>query len=317
MKSSRISAAITKKRARRTVLFFPKGKHGLYEDFKIDSDDYLVVCEMLGIWGIRNEEKTEEVESMTSVAPDDTERRVYNLQSPTNIHIVPPSIGQLNSLITLTIYDAVKLTALPEEIGELENLKNLDLRGTGITSLPSSIGRLKNLEHLYLASCSKLSTLPAELRDLTRVVVISLENSGVNNMPVLSHQLLHPLSIYMSDTNLVNFPEKDLLLFLQRYRSIVYLGLQMEDMSRKIKEQLECNMAWWNTQFRSFGGEPGHVPSGLWPHLLANATHAFKRKVWYGYVESANFSTRMPDAIYQLLSDKRESFVRVLIDRTN
>lgn len=43
-----------------------------------------------------------------------------------------------------------KLTALPKEIGQLQNLKSLYLSGNQLTTLPAEIGQLKNLKELYL-----------------------------------------------------------------------------------------------------------------------------------------------------------------------
>lgn len=48
-------------------------------------------------------------------------------------------------LINLNLSNCVKVAELPEEIGRLEYLKELDITGTGISHLPESIFRMKGL----------------------------------------------------------------------------------------------------------------------------------------------------------------------------
>ncbi|MFN0034706.1 MAG: leucine-rich repeat domain-containing protein [Saprospiraceae bacterium] len=55
---------------------------------------------------------------------------------------------------------------LPGEIGELANLKTLDLSCNGLAELPTAIGELKNLRSLDL-SYSRLTILPAIIGALT------------------------------------------------------------------------------------------------------------------------------------------------------
>ncbi|MFX0139847.1 MAG: leucine-rich repeat domain-containing protein, partial [Candidatus Hodarchaeota archaeon] len=55
---------------------------------------------------------------------------------------LPESIGNLSSLKELDLRDN-KLTTLPESIGNLSSLKELDLRDNKLTTLPESIGNLE------------------------------------------------------------------------------------------------------------------------------------------------------------------------------
>jgi len=57
------------------------------------------------------------------------------------------------------------LTALPESLGNLANLRYLDLRANKLVNLPASLGELTNLEKLDLR-WNKLLSLPAWIRRL-------------------------------------------------------------------------------------------------------------------------------------------------------
>uniref|UniRef100_UPI000A600058 leucine-rich repeat domain-containing protein n=1 Tax=Leptospira interrogans TaxID=173 RepID=UPI000A600058 len=58
-----------------------------------------------------------------------------------------------------------KLTTLPKEIGQLQNLQRLDLSFNSLTTLPKEIGQLRNLQELDL-SFNSLTTLPKEVGQL-------------------------------------------------------------------------------------------------------------------------------------------------------
>jgi len=57
-------------------------------------------------------------------------------------------IGQVQNLEHLILSRAEKLVQLPEEIGNLPNLKLLDLRWSRVASLPNNIGILPALTHI-------------------------------------------------------------------------------------------------------------------------------------------------------------------------
>ena len=56
---------------------------------------------------------------------------------------------------------------LPEQIGQLYNLQELNLKDcANLTTLPESIGQLNNLHTLYIDNCPNLTTLPESLKYL-------------------------------------------------------------------------------------------------------------------------------------------------------
>ncbi|KAH0714121.1 hypothetical protein KY284_007026 [Solanum tuberosum] len=68
-----------------------------------------------------------------------------------NLATLPSSICKLKSLVSLNVSDCSKLKSFPEEIRDLENLENLDARGTLISQPPSSIVQLNKLKFLSFA----------------------------------------------------------------------------------------------------------------------------------------------------------------------
>ena len=77
---------------------------------------------------------------------------------------LPTSIQKLNQLEWLDL-SGNKLTELPSEIGDLKELRTLNVRKNQLVSLPTSIQKLQQLEDLDL-SYNKLTELPSEIGDL-------------------------------------------------------------------------------------------------------------------------------------------------------
>ncbi|CAD7078954.1 unnamed protein product [Hermetia illucens] len=97
-----------------------------------------------------------------------------------------------------------RLTTLPDELGRMEKLTDLDASCNQLTSLPMRIGDLRNLRSLSLRSnqlvylpreitylllvslnlsSNKITSLPAELRQMTTLVELNLENNPLTSPP--------------------------------------------------------------------------------------------------------------------------------------
>jgi Leucine-rich repeat (LRR) protein len=76
---------------------------------------------------------------------------------------------------------SLDLKTLPKEIGNLTNLRELDLGHNQLTALPKEIGNLKKLTKLYLG-CNQLTALPKEIGNLTSLSELYLGNvTGENS----------------------------------------------------------------------------------------------------------------------------------------
>jgi len=82
-----------------------------------------------------------------------------------NIRSLPPSIGNLKNLKKLDLY-AARLRFLPDEIGNLTSLEVLNLEYSFLRSLPHSIGNLKSLKYLNLSRMHARIVLPDEIGNL-------------------------------------------------------------------------------------------------------------------------------------------------------
>ncbi|XP_048136662.1 disease resistance protein TAO1-like [Rhodamnia argentea] len=87
---------------------------------------------------------------------------------------VHPSIGKVRSLVSLDLRYCVGLWDLPEEVGELEQLKELVLDDAGIRNIPSSIGSLKKLEKLSASNCRSLRKIPNSIGNLSSLQHLDL-----------------------------------------------------------------------------------------------------------------------------------------------
>lgn len=112
-----------------------------------------------------------------------------------NLHGIPAAIGRAQALKSLTICNGshpdprgephwkapakeeLKLTVLPPEIGELKQLRNLDLTYSGLTELPDELANLRQLEYLNLVN-HRIEKKPAVLKKLNHAKHITFTKDG-------------------------------------------------------------------------------------------------------------------------------------------
>ena len=98
--------------------------------------------------------------------------RALNL-SQTRIKSLPQSFSQLIQLETFILRDCELFKELPDEVGELCDLKVLDLEGTEIINLPVSVRKLTKLTHLKVSFCCERKN-PQSNRIIPQNVISSL-----------------------------------------------------------------------------------------------------------------------------------------------
>ena len=76
----------------------------------------------------------------------------------------------------------IKAPFLPDELGSLTNLTNLEIGPTGFTTFPIAIGRLTQLQVLSLRQ-NKLSYLPDTIRDLTSLRTLNISENHLRELP--------------------------------------------------------------------------------------------------------------------------------------
>ncbi|KAL2522150.1 Plant intracellular Ras-group-related LRR protein 4 [Forsythia ovata] len=109
--------------------------------------------------------------------------RELNLQGrlTDQIEWLPDSIGKLYGLINLDLSEN-RILVLPDTIGRLSSLEMLDLHGNKLSELPESIGDLLNLVHLDLSG-NQLKTLPPTIGKLVRLQDLDLSSNGIMVLP--------------------------------------------------------------------------------------------------------------------------------------
>ncbi|XP_062009290.1 disease resistance protein RUN1-like [Rosa rugosa] len=110
---------------------------------------------------------------------------LLNLRGCKNLSSLPSFICSLTSLISLNLSGCSLINQLPEDLGSLEHLQEVDACETSITKVPSSILvlLLKNLKRLCFRGCNDL-WLPAE--DPFSVGFWSLTSKCLNSSNSLS-----------------------------------------------------------------------------------------------------------------------------------
>jgi hypothetical protein len=131
-----------------------------------------------------------------------------------------PSLANLSELQQLILSGNPNFAQLPDEIGSLRRLRNLELEGCGLTSLPDTIGQLSGLESLNISNnkitvlkldgCSSLSLLNVagnSLKALTlpfeQMTRLSEVRCGRNQITELPAELgsLPSLTIFEGESN--------------------------------------------------------------------------------------------------------------------
>jgi leucine-rich repeat protein SHOC2 len=97
---------------------------------------------------------------------------------------LPDSIGTLWNLTNLELQHN-ELICIPETVGNLSNLINLDLSRNQLNSLPNSIGNLYNLIWLYLYD-NKLTSLPHTFTNLTKLKYLYINGNPLTDLSILN-----------------------------------------------------------------------------------------------------------------------------------
>lgn len=128
---------------------------------------------------------------------------------------LPDSLGHLKYLIELDLSDT-GITRLPYSVGKLTKLENIKIESSLITELPPSIGNLKKLEELNARRCRGLRRIPYEIGELSSLRLLQLSHTSIEELPCLPESLssLHvkSSSLYVPDLSRQN-DLSDLVLF--------------------------------------------------------------------------------------------------------
>jgi len=119
-----------------------------------------------------------------------------------NLTSLPPEIGQLTQLRELELRNN-NLASLPPEIGQLTQLQELELHNNNLTSLPPEIGQLKELRSLDLSE-NKLALLPLEISQLIKLEYLKINNSCLTFFPPGICNLINLRELYIQGSDVAN-----------------------------------------------------------------------------------------------------------------
>ncbi|KAH1250905.1 Disease resistance protein [Glycine max] len=195
--------------------------------------------------------------------------------SYTSIRDLPPSVSKLIQLQKFYLRGCDLFMELPHQIGQLKNLKELDLDGTLITHLPIEIRELINLQSLSLCfDVTSRSTIipPGLVSNLTELNYLSInvdpEDERWNeNVTCVLREIclglwnLQRLSIYV--------PKADLLEFIPAQSSLNFrlvVGQHMRRLISRVPPELETKFKHCDYSIKFVNGVnvPNGVKMNLW-----------------------------------------------------
>ncbi|MFX1237537.1 MAG: hypothetical protein ACFE8P_07435, partial [Promethearchaeota archaeon] len=102
----------------------------------------------------------------------------------TNAESLPESLGSLKSLKELEITYCYRLKSLPESLVNLINLEILTISNCyDLEALPDNIDKLINLKSLSLRNANNIQTLPHKLGELKNLETLKIERCNINSFP--------------------------------------------------------------------------------------------------------------------------------------
>jgi internalin A len=119
---------------------------------------------------------------------------------------LPPEVMQLNNLQVLNLSDNY-LTSIPPEIGQLTNLQHLYLTTNHLSHVSPEIGLLTNLQALYLDD-NRLTSIPPEIGQLTNLQFMFLNNNELTSLPPDIGRLTNLQVLGLSNNLLLNLPSE-------------------------------------------------------------------------------------------------------------
>ena len=139
-----------------------------------------------------------------------------------NVESLPPEFEELKHIEKLSIYSS-RLNYFPESIFKLTNLKKLCIRGNhfdGMKNVPDSIGELKNLKTLEISNVG-IEHLPESMGNLVKLEVVNLNENKINRLPDSFGNLVNIKYLSLYSNKLNELPSQ-----LSQLKSLEFLNVE-------------------------------------------------------------------------------------------
>ena len=192
---------------------------------------------------------------------------------------IPIQVWELEQLEVLDL-SWNQLTTLPESIFQLTNLTQLDLSHNQLTTLPESIFQLTNLTQLDL-SYNQLTTLPEFISQLTNLTQLDLSGNELTTLPEFISQLTNLTQLDLSGNELTTLPES--ISQLTNLTQLDLSGNELTTLPESISQLTNL------TQLDLSGNELRTIPKSI--YKFTNLTRLYLK---------GNQLTTVPKSIYKL-----------------
>jgi len=147
------------------------------------------------------------------------------------INSIPKEISAFKNLKYLS-FRGLPLESLPDEIGDLTDLEELNLEFTRLVILPATIGKLKKLKILTLYY-SKLIELPDEIGNLTSLEELDLGDNQILKLPASIGKLRNLKKLVLRRNPLQNIPKEILDLEILTTDDLIGVKLGKEEIKKR------------------------------------------------------------------------------------
>jgi len=149
-------------------------------------------------------ETTENLGDLTGVTINTQGRIIELVLGQKNLSEIPPEIGQLTNLKSLS-FSENSISVLPNEIFGLATLERLSFAFNQITSIPSAIENLVSLKS-FGANFNNITEIPVEITKLSNLEGLSLAENDITILPPEIGQLTQLKKIALSNNKLIAIP---------------------------------------------------------------------------------------------------------------
>ena len=174
---------------------------------------------------------------------------------------IPPELGELSNLRSLQLHENDLSGAIPPELGELSNLRSLQLHENDLSGeIPPELGSLSNLEHLFLLENDLSGAIPPELGGLSHLGILHLEGNELSGaIPPELGDLSNLWRLELGGNELAGpIPSE-----LGDLANLWYLSLAANDLSGPIPPTFSGLASLIELELSHNAGLAGAMPAGL------------------------------------------------------